>query len=139
MDLQPTMNEKDNLDNLYLMLLCQLGRLGQLSQWLGFNRPTQLTQRAQQAQPVIFVLNLTAHRSALTPQCFPATLQVDDTTPARESLRVHGQSGPESIEREGFLEVIVHADGIGRRDRRMITAGGYENSDDIGPSAAGVF
>jgi hypothetical protein len=37
--------------NLYLMLL---GQLGQLSQWPVFNRPIQLTQRAQ---PVIFVLN----------------------------------------------------------------------------------
>jgi hypothetical protein len=82
---------------------------------------------------------LATQRSALSPQSFPATLKVDDTAPALEFLRVHGQGGPESIEDEWFLEVVVHTDGVGRRDRRMITAGGYENFDDIRPDAAGVF
>ena len=44
------MNENSTL---YLMMLCQLG---QLSQWPVFNRPTQLTQPTQRAQPVIFIL-----------------------------------------------------------------------------------
>jgi len=87
----------------------------------------------------IFVLKLAAHGSASTSQCFPATTQVDDAAPAFEFLRVHGQSGPESVEGKRFLEVVMHTDGIGRRDRRMITAGGYEYSDDMRPSAAGVF